>query len=163
MSASDKPEQLWFLNTLVTIRVAARDGADGMTVLEHSAPLGDSPPLHVHRNEDELFHVIAGELRCLVGGQEASLRAGDTVLAPKGVAHTYAVVSPEGARWLTVTCRGDFERLVRSLARPAEYDGLPPAAGAPTPEQQAAVAKACLEHDVELVGPPLAVVQAGAA
>lgn len=159
MPLRDTPEKLWFLNTLVTVRVAAQDGANGMTVLEHNAPFADSPPLHVHRNEDELFHVIEGELRCLVDEREATLRAGDTMQAPKGVPHTYAVVSPEGARWLTVTCRGDFERLVRSLACPAERDGLPPAGGAPTPEQQAALAAACLRHDVELVGPPLAVVQ----
>jgi quercetin dioxygenase-like cupin family protein len=162
MPASNSPEKLWFLNTLVMVRVAGRDGTNGMTVLEHAAPFGDSPPLHVHRNEDEVFHVLSGELRCVVGGQEMTLRAGDTAQAPKGVAHTYVVASQAGARWLTVTCRGDFERLVRALSRPAERDGLPPAAGAPTPEQAAALAAACLEHDVELVGPPLAVVQVAA-
>ncbi len=107
-----------------------------------------------------MFHVISGELRCRVGAQDLTLRAGDTVQAPKGGAHTYAVVSPQGARWFTITCRGDFERLVRSLARPAEREGLPRAAPAPTPEQAAALAAACLEHDVELIGPPLAVMQA---
>jgi hypothetical protein len=71
-------------------------------------------------------------------------------------------VSAEGARLLTVTCRGDFERLVRSLSRQAERDDLPPAASAPTTEQQAALAAACLAHGVELVGPPLAVMQAAA-
>jgi quercetin dioxygenase-like cupin family protein len=162
MKASRKLEKLWFLNTLVTVRVAAGDGANGMSVLEHLAPIGDSPPLHVHRTEDEIFHVIAGELRCRVGDKEISLSPGDTVLAPMGVPHTYAVVSREGARWLTVTCRGDFERLVRALSRPAQFDALPPAAGAPTPEQAAALAAACLAHNIELVGPPLAVANAAA-
>ena len=160
MPTSQRPEKLWFLNTLVTVRVAARDGTNGMTVLEHTAPYGDSPPLHVHRNEDEVFHIISGELRCRVGAQDLTVRAGDTVQAPRGVAHTYVVVSPQGARWLTVTCRGDFERLVRSLARPAERDGLPPATGAPTPEQVAALSAACLAHEIELIGPPLEVAQA---
>jgi quercetin dioxygenase-like cupin family protein len=162
MSTIRKPERLWFLNTLVTVRVSAGEGSNGTTVLEHTAPFGDSPPLHVHRHEDEVFHVLAGELRLVVGGQELTLRAGETAVAPAGIAHTYAVVSAEGARMLTVTCRGDFERLVRALSRPAERDGLPPAAGAPTPEQQAALAAACLAHDVELVGPPLAVMHLAA-
>ncbi|MCZ7656822.1 MAG: cupin domain-containing protein [Xanthobacteraceae bacterium] len=150
-----KPEQLWFLNTRVTVRVAGADGANHMTVLEHEAPCGDSPPLHVHAEEDEVFHVIAGELRCRVGGREFSLRAGDTVRAPKDVPHTYLVVSPEGARFLTVTCVGHFERLVRALGRPAAHDGLPVASGAPTPEQATALADACLAHGITLVGPPL--------
>ncbi len=159
METNRKLEKLWFLNTLVTVRVAASDGANGMSVLEHLAPVGDSPPLHVHRTEDEVFHVISGQLRLVVGGKEISLSGGETVQAPMGVPHTYAVVSPEGARWVTVTCRGDFERLVRSLSRPAERDALPPRAEPPTPEQAAALASACLAHNVELVGPPLAVLQ----
>jgi quercetin dioxygenase-like cupin family protein len=156
MEARRKPEKLWFLNTLVTVRVAARDGANGMSVLEHLARTGDSPPLHVHRTEDEIFHVISGELRFVVGEKEISLSAGDTVQAPMGTPHTYVVASPQGARWLTVTCRGDLEGLVRSLSRPAEGDALPPAAGAPTPEQAAALQAACLAHNIELVGPPFA-------
>lgn len=162
METSHTSEKLWFLNTLVTVRIAASDGANGMSVLEHLAPAGDSPPLHVHRTEDEIFHVISGELRCVVGEREISVRGGDTIQAPMGVPHTYAVVSPEGARWLTVTCRGDFERLVRSQSRPAEHDALPPQAGAPSAEQAAALAAACLAHSIELVGPPLAVLEVAA-
>lgn len=156
MPVPRRPERLRFLNTLVTVRVAAGDGANGMSVLEHSAPFGDSPPLHRHRDEDEIFHVLAGELRLVVGDRELALRAGETAQAPAGTPHSYAVVSAEGARFLTVTCRGDFERLVRSLSRPAGRDEVPAAAGAPTPEQQAALAAACLANGVELVGPPLA-------
>jgi mannose-6-phosphate isomerase-like protein (cupin superfamily) len=162
MTTLRTPEKLWFLNTLVTVRVAAADGANGMTVLEHLAPFGDSAPLHVHHHEDEVFHVISGELCCRIGGRDLTLRAGETAQAPKQVPHTYVVMSREGARWLTVTCGGDFERLVRSLSRPAEHDGLPVAAPAPTAEQRAALAAACLANGVELVGPPLLEVPAAA-
>jgi uncharacterized RmlC-like cupin family protein len=110
----------------------------------------------VHRTEDEIFHVLSGELRFVVGDKEISVSGGETLQAPMGVPHTYAVVSPEGARWLVVTCRGDFERMVRSVSRPAERDALPPPAGAPSAEQEAALAAACLAHGIELVGPPLA-------
>jgi quercetin dioxygenase-like cupin family protein len=155
------PEQLWFLNTLVTVRVAAADGENGMTVLEHHVPYGDSPPLHVHANEDEIFHVIAGELRFRVGGRDITVRAGQTVQAPRNVPHTYLVVSREGARILTVTCGGDFEKLVRALGRPAAHDGLP-VPTVPTPEQEAALAQACLAHGIALIGPPLTEAQAAA-
>jgi quercetin dioxygenase-like cupin family protein len=49
---------LWFLNTYVTIRISSRDGSDGISVLEHRASQGDSPPLHIHHDEDEIFHVL---------------------------------------------------------------------------------------------------------
>jgi mannose-6-phosphate isomerase-like protein (cupin superfamily) len=147
-------EQLWFLDTLVTVRVARGETSDGISVLESLAPHGDSPPLHVHHTEDEVFHVIAGELRFRRDDQDLRLASVETLLAPKGVPHTYRVESQQ-ARWLTVTSHGEFERLVRSFSRPAARSGLPAPSGPPTPEQADALAAACLEHGIELVGPPL--------
>jgi quercetin dioxygenase-like cupin family protein len=149
-------DHLWFLDTSVVIRVRHTDGADQISVLEHLAPYGDSPPLHLHQDEDEIFHVLEGELRFRVGAEDLSLKAGDTLLAPKRVPHTYKVESIDGARFLTVTRGGGFEGLVQEFGRHAEHAGLPDPAGPPTPEQAGALADACLRHGIELVGPPLA-------
>jgi mannose-6-phosphate isomerase-like protein (cupin superfamily) len=146
---------LWFMNTRVIPCVACTEGSDALSVLEHLALQGDSPPLHVHHNEDEVFRVLDGELRVRIGDRETLLRAGATAFAPKGVPHSYRVESPGGARWLTITRGGDFERFVRSFSRPAERDGLPESSGPPTPEQAQALAAACAQYGIELVGPPL--------
>jgi mannose-6-phosphate isomerase-like protein (cupin superfamily) len=147
-------EQLWFMNTLVTPLVSSADGADGVSVLANLAPHGDSPPLHVHHSEDEIFVVQEGRLRIRVGDEDLEIADGQTALAPKGVPHTYRVES-ERARWLVMTARGDFERFVRSVSRPAERDDLPEPAPPPTPEQAEALAAVCRDHGIELVGPPL--------
>lgn len=147
-------EVLWFLNTLVTIRVACTEGHDGLSVLEHRAPAGDSPPLHVHRTEDEIFCVLDGELRLRIGGEDRRARAHDVLCAPRGVPHTYRVDSPHGATWLTVTAKGDFERFVRVLARPAAAPELPPPSE-PTQEALAALAATAARFGIEIVGPPL--------
>jgi hypothetical protein len=60
--------------------------------------------------------------------------AGETILGPKGVPHTYRVESHEGTRWLVITRRGDFERFVHALNRPAERPEPPTAQGSLTPE-----------------------------
>jgi quercetin dioxygenase-like cupin family protein len=153
--AATSTEQLWFLNTLHTVRVRHDEGEDGISVMETLAPHGDSPPLHVHQTEDETFHVLEGELRVRAGDTEVKIGAGETILAPKGVPHTYRVESREGARWLVITRRGDFERFVHVLSRPAERPELPAAQGPLTPEQANALAAAAHEHGIELVGPPL--------
>jgi quercetin dioxygenase-like cupin family protein len=153
--AATSIEQLWFLNTLHTVRVRHDEGEDGISVMETLASYGDSPPLHVHRTEDEVFHVLEGELRVRAGDAELRIGAGETILAPKGVPHTYRVDSPEGARWLVITTRGDFERFVRALSRPAERPELPTPQGPPTPEQADALAASAREHGIELVGTPL--------
>jgi quercetin dioxygenase-like cupin family protein len=153
---------LWFLDSLVSFPVAHADGGDGVSVMDSRARRGDSPPYHVHTTEDETFHVVEGELVALVDGELRRARAGDTVLLPKGVPHTYCVVSEE-ARWLVVTTNGDFERFVRATARPAERDGLPAESGPPTPEQQAALGDLAGRHGIQLIGAPLSVETAQAA
>ena len=146
---------LWFLNTRVTICVSQSDGQDGVSLLEHSVPGGDSPPLHIHHTEDEIFRVLEGEFRVHLGGEEFRVGPGDTFLAPKGIAHSYRAESPDGGRFLTVTVRGDFERFVRALGRPAEHAGRPELAGPPTPEAIEALTMGAAQHGIEIVGPPL--------
>lgn len=148
------PERKWFLGTAVRILASSEDGADRISVIESSAAEGDSPPLHVHRSEDELFHVLEGELRLRVGDEELRVGPGAAAVAPKGVPHSYRVESTE-ARWLVTTAGGDFERFVRAMSRPAESDGLPPQAP-PTPEQAEQLAGTAAAHGIDLVGPPLA-------
>jgi quercetin dioxygenase-like cupin family protein len=148
-------QQLWFLDTLVTVRVAHDEGGDGISVLESRAPYGDSPPLHIHHTEDEAFYVLEGQLRIRAGETDLLIGPGEAARGAAGVPHSYRVESSEGARWLVVTTRGDFERFVRMLGRPADRTALPTPQGPPTPEQVEALAVAAREHGIELVGPPL--------
>lgn len=156
MKATTTPAQeLWFLDTLVTVRVAHDEGRDGISVLERRAPYGESPPLHVHHAEDETFYVLEGELRIRAGDRDIWIGAGQAALGATGVPHTYRVESADGARWLVITTRGDLERFMRAVSRPAEHSGLPAPQGPPTQEQADALAAAAREHGIEFVGPPL--------
>lgn len=153
-------EQLWFMDALVSVRVSGREGADGVSVLEFRLSAGDSPPLHLHRTEDEVFVVLEGQVRFRLGaaGAERTAGPGETLLAPKGVPHTYRVQSADGARLLTITAKGDFERFVREMARPAERAEraeLPARGGAPTPEMMAKLTETAGRYGIEFVGPPM--------
>jgi quercetin dioxygenase-like cupin family protein len=143
-------DSLSFLNTYVRIAVAHDDGVDGLSVIDSTAGRGDSPPAHIHHSEDEGFHVIEGRLRLVVDGEEQWVEAGETALAPRGVAHTYRVESKQ-ARWLAITTNGDFEAMVREVSRPAERAELPE----PTAPDVEALTAACARHGIEFVGPPL--------
>ena len=155
MTKSTPAVQLWFLDSLVTIRVSTSTGQDGISVLEHRVPYGFSPPLHLHRAEDEVLHVLEGEFRVKVKDQEHRLGPGDVLLTPKGVPHTYRVESVQGGRCLTITVRGDFERFVRAVSRPAERPELPEPAGPPSAHAVQALRDAAAQYGIELVGPPL--------
>jgi quercetin dioxygenase-like cupin family protein len=153
VDASIATGELWFLQTLVSFPVPHEGGSDGISVIHSEARRGDSPPLHVHTTEDEVFHVIDGCLRVVLDGTIRSVGPGETILAPKGVPHTYCVDSAR-ATWLAITTNGDFERFVRALARVPEGEGLP-AAQTPTEKEQRMLAETAAEHGIELVGPPL--------
>ncbi len=147
-------QELWFRDVLVRVLSSYADSADAIALLEFQAPPGAATPLHVHHTHDEVFHVLEGEATWRVGGSDVPCRAGDTLLAPKGVPHGYKVNSPDGARWLSVTTGPDFEGFVRALARPAEYSGLPERTGLPTDEEMQALVIAGRGNGIEIVGPP---------
>jgi quercetin dioxygenase-like cupin family protein len=147
--------QLWFQNSLVTIRVSASDGQDGLSIQEHLVPYGFSPPLHLHRAEDEVLHVLEGEFRVRVEDRERRLGAGDVLLVPQGVPHTYRVESAQGGRVLAITARGDFERFVRAVSRPAERPELPKPAGPPSADALQELRATAAKYGIEFVGPPL--------
>jgi quercetin dioxygenase-like cupin family protein len=146
---------VWFLDTLVNIRVSEKDNADGISVLEHRAYQNDSPPLHIHENEDEIFYVLEGEFRFLVKDEEHHLIPGDILTAPKGIPHTYKIESAEGGRWMTVTNRGDFERFVKAIGTPADKIELPPRHGAPSKEAVEELTRKAAEFNIDIAGPPL--------
>lgn len=104
--------QLWFLDSLVTIRVSVSAGQDRLSVLEHQIPHGSSAPYHFHRTEDELLQVLEGEFRVKVRDQEQRFGPGAMLLIPKGTPHTYRVESKPSGRLLSITVGGEFERFV---------------------------------------------------
>lgn len=147
--------RFWFLNTYIIIRNSGNDNEDHLSVLEHHAYFGDSPPLHIHHTEDEIFVVLNGEFRFVIGDKEHRLHSGETILAPKGIPHAYRVESPEGGRWLTITTGHDFENFVKAISRPALKDALPEPGNPPTEEFKAFLSSKSAEYNIEIVGPPL--------
>lgn len=68
-------------------------------------PGGEGPPLHYHKNFEESFEVLEGELKILFGEGEKVLKAGDTLVVPKETNHTFLNASEEH----TVTFRVKIE------------------------------------------------------
>ncbi len=144
---------LWFMNGRIHIHVSRHDTADGLSIVEHHLPLGFGPPLHVHRDEDEFFHIIEGLFRFRLGNRTIAGMAGDVIALPRGVPHGFRVLSVEGGRCLTMT-RGRFEDMLREASRPADHPGLPDQIP-PSAEQQAALHAICARHGIDLIGPPI--------
>ena len=73
-------------------------------IVEWTAEVGSHwiAPLHVHHADDEAWYVLTGQLGFRLGDEELSAEAGQAVLAPRGVPHTYWNAGQEEARYLLV-------------------------------------------------------------
>ncbi len=142
-------EHWHFLNTLQTLKVdgARSDGA--MTALVFEGPRGFGPPLHSHDIEDELFHVLAGEVRFTTGDIDQVVAEGGTVFLPKRQAHQFQVLSTT-AKVFQVTTPAQFDDFVRTLGTPAAGASLPE----PTEVDGARVAEVAAQFRIQLLGPP---------
>jgi uncharacterized cupin superfamily protein len=78
-----------------------------------------SGPLHVHENEDAVSYVLQGCLTFQVGEKLVRASAGDSVVLPRRVPHTFWNSGPEHARALDVVTPGGLEHYYEELARAA--------------------------------------------
>lgn len=143
-----------FGGSLATIRLTHGGEADGIAVIEHRLPKGYAPPLHVHLNQDEVFHVLRGRICVEVAGKLHHAGPGDLLKAPKGLPHRFIVLSDEGALVLTITSGADFESFVRDASVPF-VGGSPQSLMPPTEAEIARQSAAAIQNGLELLGPPL--------
>jgi quercetin dioxygenase-like cupin family protein len=84
----------------LAVKVATRETGSGVLVMEHTHLVPGGPPLHLHPNQEEWFYVMEGEVAFQVGDQRLHLHAGDSVLAPRRVPHTFSSVAAMPSRML---------------------------------------------------------------
>lgn len=80
------------------------------------APGRDGPPPHVHRDEDDAFYVLDGELRFVVDGEEVLAPAGTFVLVLPGAEHTFANRTSSPVRMLNIHAPAGFDRRLLGAA-----------------------------------------------
>lgn len=116
--------------------------------VETMAP-GDGPPLHRHPWMTWEV-VVDGSIRALVGDDTYELGPGDLLFTPPDVPHTF-MATGDGARIVGINWPGGFHHLY------AELSPLFAAEGGPDFGEMAAAAA---RHDAEILGPPLAQLEA---
>ena len=71
--------------------------------------------LHVHRSDDEAWHVLEGSLRFRFADREVDAPAGTTVFVPAGTPHTYWVTAEPSRYLIFLTPR--LDHLIARLHR----------------------------------------------
>jgi len=139
------------LRSLLEELAAARGklaGRASMAVVELAADRGESTPLHVHA-EPEALHVLAGALTVHVGVDTVTLGAGETLLAPAGVAHAHSAHA-DGTRYVAASFVRSVDLYESFLAAVA-----PPRPGAHEEhESDRVVELLAAANGIAVLGPP---------
>lgn len=143
-------ESVWSLGGRFTVKVADKDSEGRFALVESLAFQSTEPPLHVHRNEDEAWYVLAGKTTFYVGDEVLEASEGSFVFALRGIPHTFTV-DIEPTRVLVFASFAGFERFALELGQPAVSDAPPPGLAVPGPEVLGPVAE---RFGIEVVGPP---------
>jgi quercetin dioxygenase-like cupin family protein len=140
----DPDAKHWFFGGETWIRATAKQTGGAIGVLEQIMPPGTGSPYHVHRNEDEEFYVIDGQIRFFSGDESWLAGPGGFAFLPRGIPHGFRVEGDAPARFLLLATPGGFESFVEELWEPT------PPAGPPDMEK---VMQAAAKYQVELLGP----------
>lgn len=129
-----------------TVKVASQDTDGGMLVIEQANAYRGGPPRHVHHDQEEWFRVVEGSYAVEVDGTVHQLGPGDSVLAPRGVSHTWALVGSGAGRMIIAFQPAG--RMEAFFAEASNMDGM----GATD-----AMKALFTAHGMTIVGPPLQV------
>jgi quercetin dioxygenase-like cupin family protein len=124
-------------------KISGKDTGGQLSVFEYTGLDKVGPMLHLHYHQDEIFTVIEGNYRFVVGTDTYELKVGDTIFLPRNIPHTWIQLSDRGKLIYFLQPAGKMEEFFSSMnalkARPGqqELDQLHEA------------------HGMKVVGPPL--------
>jgi quercetin dioxygenase-like cupin family protein len=96
----------------VTIKASGDDTAGQLSVMESTYPAGLRVPTHTHAGEDEMFYVLAGEIRGFCDEEQWTATPGTFVFVPRDRPHGFVVISADPARALVVVGPPALDRQV---------------------------------------------------
>ena len=99
-----------------TLRASAAETGGAIEVIEYSGPA--APPPHVHREHDEVFIILTGTFRFVLGQETMDAPQGTVVLVPRGSRHGFTIDPGSTALLLVLPSglEGYFRELGTGLA-----------------------------------------------
>ncbi len=129
----------------VTLKVVGGDTNGAYSLLEVEL-VGDGPPQHIHKTEEEAFYVVEGEINVLMGERTFTASEGSFVLIPRGTVHTISRIRNKPAKLIAIFSPPGFEQFFDEAV---DLDVM---------DTEAYVAKAKVlaeKYNMVITGPPL--------
>lgn len=127
----------WYNGVQVRFLINPEDTGGDFALAEMTALAGTEPPPHIHQNEDETFLLHEGEMRFSVGERVIEAKPGTVVFAPRGIRHSFKIVTP-AARFNLLVTPGNFVNFFREMSTETPEGGI---IAPPTPARFKAIAQ----------------------
>ena len=125
------------------LKISSKDTDGQLSVFDYTGLGKVGPMLHVHFHQDEIFTVIEGEYRFVVGNETHILKTGQTIFLPRNIPHT----------WIQLTNKGRMIYFLQPAGKMEEFFSyMNQLKGRPS---QAEMDRIHAEHGMKVVGPPL--------
>jgi quercetin dioxygenase-like cupin family protein len=121
-----KPRRYYFDVALGSILLSGEDTGGAYCLLEMRVAPGKGVPRHTHTREDEALFVLSGELEVSVGDETFTLRAGQTLIAPRNIPHQLSNSGNVPNHYLIMFSPAGFEEFLKMTSVPAPDDAVAP-------------------------------------
>lgn len=125
------------------LKISSKDTGGQLSVFEYTGLGKVGPMLHIHLEQDEIFTVLEGEYRFVVGKETHHLKPGQTIFLPRGIPHTWLQLTDKGKLIYFLQPAGKMEEFFQYMNTLKEL---------PSPEEMDRIHAA---HGMKVVGPPL--------
>jgi quercetin dioxygenase-like cupin family protein len=108
----------WGPGDLYRFLVTGEETGGAYFAMEAVVPAGGGPPPHIHRNEDETFYIVEGNVDIRLGDELIAAGPGAFVSVPRGTVHNFHNPGPDPMRMiLTFTPAGIEKFFEETLER----------------------------------------------
>ena len=121
-----KPTRYYFDVALGSILLSGEDTGRAYCLLDMRVAPGKGVPRHTHTREDEALFVLSGELEATVGDEIFTLRAGETLIAPRNIPHQLRNSGSVPNHYLIMFSPAGFEEFLRATSVPASDNAVAP-------------------------------------
>lgn len=121
-----EPKRYYFDVALGSILLSGEDTGGAYCLLDMRVAPGKGVPRHTHTLEDEALFVLSGELEAHVGDEIFTLRAGETLIAPRNIPHQLRNSANVPNHYLIMFSPAGFEEFLKATSVPAPGNALAP-------------------------------------
>ena len=123
-----KPKRYYFDVALGSILLSGEDTGGAYCLLNMRVAPGKGVPRHTHTREDEALFVLSGELEATVGDEIFTLRAGETLIAPRNIPHHLRNSGNVANHYLIMFSPAGFDDFLKATSVAAPNDAVAPSA-----------------------------------